>query len=40
MVAKHYSTMKNTQHETHKGRHENRKVSEFMGDMGWFANKR
>lgn len=44
MVAMHYNTMRNTQHETHKGRQENRKVSEniiveFIGDMGWFGNK-
>lgn len=45
MVAMHYCTMKNIQHETHKGRHENKKVREnimvkFIGDMGWFGNKR
>lgn len=45
MVAVHYISMKNTQHETHKGRHENRKISEntmveFTGDMGKFGEKR
>lgn len=45
MVAMHYSTVKNRQHETQKGRRKDRKVSEngmveFIGDMGCFGNKR